>query len=366
MTNQAKHQARSQAPAVAHEAHDDAVVHKTLASLHHAYFLGLQLMVSTREGPSIMGDWMFRLFRRQHEEKFLSSFAKLGLDHLPDAVACAQYHVLSNGVGGVPVEYMYESDQKAWVRFRYPRWMFDGPTICGVTQEVSQGFLSGWYAHNGVSLNNPRLGFVCVSQDMTGEYGLCGYFKEYDHNLTEDQRLVFAEHERPPAAQPQDQPAPPSDQWTPQRLAKANRNYAMEYVRNGLITLAQVLEQERATELGALAAELIGLQYYRESAAALGIEDEGLASGGEFLRQLFAGMGDEVVVSSTVSQLSLLEIRHSSLRILRGLPPEEKDLVLRCWQRLWCGALKARTRMISVTCHGNANSDELSWRLELN
>ena len=32
-----------------------------------------------------MGDWMFRLFRRQHLEKFLSSFANLGLtDPLKD------------------------------------------------------------------------------------------------------------------------------------------------------------------------------------------------------------------------------------------------------------------------------------------
>ena len=56
---------------------------------------------------------MFRLFRRQHVDKFLTSFDKLGLSGLPDAVACAQYHVLSNNVGGVGVEYMYESDQKA-------------------------------------------------------------------------------------------------------------------------------------------------------------------------------------------------------------------------------------------------------------
>ena len=48
---------------------------------------------------------MFRLFRKQHEEKFLSSFSKLGLDGLSDAVACAKYHVLSNGMGGVAVEY---------------------------------------------------------------------------------------------------------------------------------------------------------------------------------------------------------------------------------------------------------------------
>ena len=90
------------------------------AELHHQYFLGLQLMVAVEESRQVVYDWMFRLFRRQHEEKFLSSFAKLGLDGLPHAVACAKYHVLSNGVGGVAVEYMAETDTKAWVRFRYP------------------------------------------------------------------------------------------------------------------------------------------------------------------------------------------------------------------------------------------------------
>ena len=133
--------------------------------IHHAYLLGLQLMVATSKGPEVMGEWMFQLFRRQHLDKFLASFDKLGLSDLPHAVACAQYHVLSNSIGGVAVEYMYESDTKAWVRFRYPRWMYDGPTICGVPIEVSRGFLKGWYAHNGVSLDNPRLGFVCVSED---------------------------------------------------------------------------------------------------------------------------------------------------------------------------------------------------------
>ena len=55
------------------------------AWLHHQWLLGLQLMVATREGPQVMGDWMFKLFRRQHEEKFLASFDKLGLRGLPHA-----------------------------------------------------------------------------------------------------------------------------------------------------------------------------------------------------------------------------------------------------------------------------------------
>ena len=172
------------------------------AELHHQYFLGLQLMVAVEESRQVVFDWMFRLFRRQHEEKFLSSFLKLGLQDQPHAVACAKYHVLSNGMGGVAVEYMEESPKKAWVRFRYPRWMYAGPAICGIPVEAGRGFLHGWYAQNGVSLKNPNLGFVCVSEDVTGQFGLCGYFKEYDHPLTEGERLAFAPEERPPLMDP--------------------------------------------------------------------------------------------------------------------------------------------------------------------
>ena len=168
------------------------------AYLLHQTFLGLQLMVAVERDKGEVYEWMFRLFRRQHEEKFLSSFAKLGLQGAPPAVACAKYHVLSNNVGGVGVEYMEESERKAWVRFRYPRWMYAGPAICGIPVEASRGFLQGWYAQNGVSLNNPRLGFVCVSEDVTGQFGLCGYFQEYDQDLAPEDRLRFAPGERPP------------------------------------------------------------------------------------------------------------------------------------------------------------------------
>ena len=64
---------------------------KAQAHLHHAYLLGLQLMVSTNQSQEDVENWMFRLFRRQHVDKFLTSFDKLGLSGLPDAVACAQY-----------------------------------------------------------------------------------------------------------------------------------------------------------------------------------------------------------------------------------------------------------------------------------
>ena len=312
------------------------------AHLHHAYLLGLQLMVSTRKGPEVVGDWMFRLFRRQHLDKFLSSFDKLGLSGLPHAVACARYHVLSNNMGGVGVEYMEESDRKAWVRFRYPRWMYDGPTVCGVPVEVSRGFLKGWYAHNGVSLGNPRLGYVCVSEDMTGEFGLCGYFQEYDRNLSEDERLRFAKGELPPPFDPDAQPSPPADQWNELRLAKANRNYAMDYIRNGLTALASVIGEDETRALGGLAARLIGSQYFSATAGMIGADDGGIDAAAAYLCGMFEGMGDRVTLAV---QAGGAEIRQEGLRIVRGLPEDEARIVLDCWAELWQGAMNAQRQL---------------------
>lgn len=328
------------------------------AHIHHAYFLGLQLMVATRKGPEVMGEWMFNLFRRQHLEKFLSSFDKLGLADLPHAVACAQYHTLSNNMGGVGVEFMAESDRKAWVRFRYPRWMYHGPTICGVPVEVSRGFLNGWYGHNGVSLGNSRLGFVCVSEDMTGEFGLCGYFYEYGHDLAPSERLQFAKTERPPPFISEDQPKPPSNQWDEVRLEKANRNYALDYVRNGLCELAGVVGEEQALELGGLSAKLIGLQYFAETAVMIDARDGTLDDAAYYLRTLFKGMGDS---AEQTNEPGLVRLNHQGLRIVRDLQGQERDLVLHCWAQLWSGTLASQQQIKKLEMH--RVDDSLVWSL---
>lgn len=332
------------------------------AHLHHAYLLGLQLMVSTNQSQEDVADWMFRLFRRQHLDKFLASFEKLGLSGLPDAVACAKYHVLSNNVGGVGVEYMYESDQKAWVRFRYPRWMYHGPTICGVPIGVSRGFLNGWYAHNGVSLNNPRLAYVCVSEDMTGEFGLCGYFKEFDYDLSDDERLQLAKDELPPPFDPEAQPSVPADQWDELRLAKANRNYALDYIRNGIAELAHVIGKARTRELASRAARLIGLQYFAETAEMIGAQDGGVDDAAGYLATMMRGMGDDVEWSGSDDGV-VLEQR--SLRVIRGLAEAEAGLVFDCWAQLWQGTASSQRQLkrLEVQRQGDAARWSLSRRL---
>ena len=60
------------------------------ARLHHAYFTGLMLTLVTRRSADVAAEWVFRVFRHQHHEKFLSSFEKLGL---------VDGHHLGGGIG---------------------------------------------------------------------------------------------------------------------------------------------------------------------------------------------------------------------------------------------------------------------------
>ncbi len=169
-----------------------------IADLYHAYFTGLILTVVTRRGPSDAAEFVFRVFRRQQQERFLPGLEKLGLSHLPPAVAAAQYHYLSNWIGGVHVEYMFETDRKAWIRYPPPRWIWRGTAICGVPGEVSRAMLRGWHANNGVALGNAKLGFVCTKQSVDGQDGLEGYLPR----IRSCARAGSAAGVRPPSRSP--------------------------------------------------------------------------------------------------------------------------------------------------------------------
>ena len=255
---------------------------------------------------------------------------------------------------------MEESATKAWVRFRYPRWMYAGPAICGIPREASLGFLKGWYAHNGVSLQNPRLGYVCVSEDLTGEFGLCGYFKEYDHDLSPDERLQFAKGERPPAFDPAHQPQPPEAQWSEERLAKGARNYALEYCRNGIRELVAVIGRERALALGKRAARLTGLQQSQHMTSMLGCSDGDHREAGRFLALAFAGMGDTVETQEDGGTLSLTQ---NGLRVVRDMTSKDRADMLACWSELWRGAIDGQRSFKDVSVADTGES--LIWTIRM-
>src|SRR5262245_4489913 len=234
--------------------------HRAVSALYQGFMTGAVLTLITQRGEDIAAELVFRHFRRQHLEKFLPGLAKLGLDQLPHAVACAQYHDLSNRIGGVKVEYAYESDRKAWVRYPPPRWIWSGAAICAIPSRVNAAMLHGWHGHNGVSLGNPRLGFVCTGQTVDGAPGLEGYYLEHERDLRPDERVRFAAGERAPDFDPGRAPRLDQGRWSPERLHKVHRSYAMEYVRSMLPEMLGLFGPDGTRALLGRTARLIGMQ----------------------------------------------------------------------------------------------------------
>ena len=114
--------------------------------------------------------------------------------------------------------------------------------------------------------------------------------------LADDERLVFAPGERPPPFDPDRQPAAPEAGWSGERLAKARRNYAAEFIRTGIRALAAAAGDAKALDYGKRAARLTGLQHYRRMAEAVDGVDGGPQEAAAFLAAMFRGMGDGVEV----------------------------------------------------------------------
>jgi hypothetical protein len=332
---------------------------RSVADLYHAYFTGLILTVVTRRGTADAAEFVFRVFRRQQQERFLAGLDKLGLSHLPPAVAAAQYHYLSNWIGGVHVEYMPETDRKAWIRYPPPRWIWRGTAICGVPGEVSRAMLRGWHANNGVELGNPNLGFVCTKQSVDGQDGLEGYYFEYDHPLEPEQRLVFARHLEAPQFDPSKAPALPVVSWPKPRLEKAYRNYAMEYVRTAAPVAVQLFGPDDAGYLLHLTGKLIGMQFYDEIAPGLAVSDRTAAGFARFLQALLSAQGDDV----TLQEISGgFEIRQASWKLMTDMA-DDHPACTQALQGLIEGLAAGCGRGISVGLATRRGAPPLVWSI---
>jgi hypothetical protein len=325
---------------------------RSVADLYHAYFTGLILTVVTRRGTADAAEFVFRVFRRQQQERFLPGLEKLGLSNLPPAVAAAQYHYLSNWIGGVHVEYMYESDTKAWIRYPPPRWIWRGTAICGIPGEVSRAMLRGWHANNGVTLGHPNMGFVCTKQSVDGQDGLEGYYCEYDHPLEPDQRLVFARHLEAPLFDAAKAPALPVASWPRPRLEKAYRNYAMEYVCTAAPAMVQLFGPEDAGYLLHLTGKLIGMQYFDEISAGLSTDRGDAKDFATFLGALFEAQDDVADISETDGGF---EVRQQTWKLMADVA-DDHPACARVLEGLFEGLAAGCGRHIAVHRHPAAKA----------
>lgn len=330
--------------------------YKAVARLYNALMTGLVLTLVSRKGEEAAAQFVFGHFRRQHLEKFLPGLKKLGLDHLPDAVACAQYHYFSNALGGVKTEFMLESKRKAWVRYPPPRWIWQGTAICGVPAKVNEAMLHGWHGHNGVSLGNPRLGFVCTGQTVEGAPGLEGYYFDYGREISEEERVRFATDEHAPDFDAARAPRLDSTNWPEERLRKVERAYAMEYVRSLIPTMLDLFGPDvTRTELGR-AARLIGLQFYDETAALLGIEPDSPRQFADYLGKLAAAQGEEIQITEEAGSIVL---RQTGWKLMDGLAPNVA--AFQAWNALWEGALAVHNRHLRLDAE--YGDEGIVWRI---
>ncbi len=333
-----------------------------VAEWYRAYLTGVILSVVARRSAVDAAELVFRIFRRQHLERFLPGLRKLGLADLPPAVAAAQYHYLSNAIGGVRVEYMYESDRKAWIRYPPPRWIWHGTAICAIPGQVSRAVLRGWHAHCGVSLGEPRLGFVCTKQTADGDAGLEGYFYEHDHELAPDERLRFARHEEAPVFDPAAAPVLATAEWPTGRLRTAHRNYAMDYVRALLPEAVQLFGPELAGYLLGLSGRLIGMQFYFQTAAALGVGYDPRPLGfARFMIALAAAQRDRARI---VDHESTCIVACTDWTLMRGVP-DLHAAAFGAWNSLLEGALMAHNRHLAlqVTARRDLGDPTFEWHI---
>jgi hypothetical protein len=325
-----------------------------VAELYHRYLTGLLLAMTMELGEDRTVDAVFGLFRRQHLDKFLPGLEKLGLDGLPDAVACAQYHYLSNHVGGVGVAYIPESDTKAWVRYTPPRWIFDGTALAAIPTRVARAMLHGWHGHNGVSLANPNLGFVCTGQTMDGSPGLEGYYIEEPRELAPDERVRFRFGDTCPPVDPTALPALAADSWPPERLAKASRNYAMDYVRNLTVVLTEQLGPLVASGVMYRTGRRIGMQYGSAVAEPLSEEQPAAA-----LARLLAAHGDDVSLNGDG------QVVQRTWRLMRGLEDQCVSEWFDGWRGLWEGVMAVLQPQDRLVLHARLDEgdDAFVWSL---
>ena len=197
----------------------DAARWSAVAEWYHAYFTGLVMTLVTRRGSREAADLVFHIFRRQHLERFLPGLEKLGIAGLPPAVAAARYHYLSNAIGGVRVEYMEESSRKVWVRYPTPRWAYSS---IGAVRDPRRG-VPGVVARAGTGTTASRWARAgSASYAPSRQWTASPAWKATTASTTGISILCAR---RPRCA------TLPTAAWPQDRLQKARRNYAMEYVR---------------------------------------------------------------------------------------------------------------------------------------
>ena len=151
--------------------------------------------------------------------------------------------------------------------------------------------------------------------------------------------------------------------WPPERLAKAERNYAMEYIRSGLPRLAELFGPAEAGHLGRITGRLIGAQLYKETAALLDIEAGG-ARGVLPVSCCGSPQARAMRRHWPSRRTAPCSVRRAGWRLMRGLEPLS-PAIFEAWNGLLEGALAVHDRrlVLEVLARRDFGDAAFVWRI---
>ena len=166
---------------------------------------------------------------------------------------------------------------------------------------------------------------------------------------------------KPPPFDPEAAPRLDLTAWPAERLAKANRNYAMEYIRTTLPRMAELFGPADAAALGNLAGKLIGMQHYAETATLLGIAEPGPAGFARWLCAMGEAQGDRCEPRTDGSAVLVQQTGWRLMHGLSGLSPAVFD----AWCGLYHGALAVHDRfsVLEVLQRPDYGDGCILWRI---
>lgn len=265
-----------------------------ISRLYWLFVGGMTVSTLFRHGEDTVVDWRFKMLNRHQSGHFIEGLKKLGIDpdNEPPAVVAAKYHYLSNGLGGIDLEMVVESSKKAWIRYNSP-YVPDGTGWLANPPSVGRAPFEGWHPYNGVRLDKPNLGFVLCRGFADGEPYAEGYFLEYDHPLTPDERFRFDPTETMPPFDPDSAPKLDPKIWPPDRIAKSKRNLGRGYVEESILSLLEILGSDTVAPIVRRSYEGIAIQYGRQLLVDMNIEGADAHAAAAFMKHLEDMAGDE-------------------------------------------------------------------------
>lgn len=269
-------------------------------------YAALQMVTLREKGAEGITSLKYNFMNGHGVKHFLGGVDKLGIRNDPPAIVGAKYHYMSNClIGDVAMEYVQESEKKAWIRYLAPSWAYPGSGLMAVPASVQMASFQAWHRNNGTWLGCRRLAYVCTKLYQYGEPYDEGYFVEHDHDIPIEQAFRVEAVTSAPHFDPVAAPKLDPVQWPQERLLKARRRYAESYTA----VPAQVLLDMYGVPLGSYLIKQamlgLGTQYAHEIADKMGVAGRDAASLSTLFFKMLSTLGEDVEVEKMGSAYAL-------------------------------------------------------------